>query len=61
MKKIYCKPETLVTAIHTQHLIAQSLMMYNNSRDSKTIDNVEDVLVKQNRSSYNVWDDDWSN
>ena len=61
MKKIYCKPETLVTAIHTQHLIAQSLLM--GSGAGKQVTDVKDVLVKENRTyrDYNVWDDDWSN
>lgn len=59
MKKIYCKPETLVTAIHTERLIAESMLMQSGS--GKQVTDVKDVLVKENRSSYNVWDDDWSN
>ena len=61
MKKIYCTPATLVTTIHTQHLIAQSLLM--GSGEGKQVTDVTDVLVKENRTyrDYNVWDDDWSN
>ncbi len=61
MKKIYCKPGMLITTIHTQHLIADSMRMFNESRDGKSIDNAGDVLIKRDRSSYNVWDDDWQN
>ena len=58
MKKIYSTPQLIVTRLHTERLIAESLIFR-----SGTIENESDVLVKDNQatsSNYNVWNDDWS-
>ena len=58
MKKTYIIPTLLITSVHTERLIAESLNLNATGSDG-------DVLVKDNRasetsSSYNVWNDDWS-
>ena len=57
MKKIYISPETLITKVNVERMIAQSEYINKYDTGGST------QLVKENRtvSSYNVWDDDWSN
>jgi len=59
MKKTYITPELVITDIKVCQMIAQSPTVRIN-RDASV--NAADIGVKSNRSSsYNVWDDDWSN
>lgn len=62
MKKKYIIPTLLLTEIHTERLIAESINEYTSGSDGS-------VLVKGDRSAdhsrgsrsdYNVWNDDWS-
>ena len=59
MKKVYIAPETLLTMLSQEKVIAASetLGLYGTGGS--------DQLVKEDKqpsstSSYNVWDDDWS-
>lgn len=57
MKKTYITPVLYRVEIHCEKLIAES-MLYDTTRTTDT------QYVKRDRSShssYNVWDDDWSN
>lgn len=55
MKKTYIIPELMVQYIAPETLIAESL-----PKGDDTIDDPNDILVKENRQNYDVWDDDWS-
>ncbi len=46
--------------VATQRHLVQSMLMQSGA--GRQITNSSDVLVKENNStsSYNVWDDDWS-
>ena len=54
MKKIYCKPSTVVKEIAVEKLIADSLGLSSASGDM--LDEGE-ILVKEDRGG--VWDDEW--
>lgn len=59
MKKRYISPATISVKLATRDGVMQILSKVDIDRSGTT-----DVqLVKENRtiSSYNVWDDDWSN
>ena len=58
MKKIYQIPALHTVSVSTATLVATSL-----GKDSSTenqITSSEDILVKGQSASYNVWEDDWS-
>lgn len=55
MKKIYCKPSTVVKEIAVEKLIADSLGLSSASGDM--LDDSNDILVKDDRGG--VWDDEW--
>ena len=55
MKKTYISPSILVVKINTEAMIAESLAKRATGADEGV------VLVKRDRSSYSVWDEDWSN
>ena len=58
MKKIYQAPRMQVTTIEIQQIIAASSLGINTGDGDGT------VLIKRDRSSrssYSVWDEDWSN
>ena len=54
MKKTYIIPESLVVALGTCHMMAQSLPV----NDEETINNAEDILTKENKD-INLWDKEW--
>lgn len=54
MKKTYQKPHTTVLKVAAQGLIANSMTI------SKTKTATSETVVDVKQSSYNVWDDDWS-
>lgn len=54
MKKTYIIPELMVQYIAPETLIAESL-----PKGDDTITDPDDILVKENRQNYDVWDDDW--
>lgn len=54
MKKIYQIPEMMVLQVAPSTLIAESL-----PKGEGTIDDPNDILVKEQVDNYNVWDDDW--
>ena len=56
MKKIYQQPTTLVVAIKPASIIAASECI--SIGDSYSGDEI--AVKEQSQSSYNVWDDDWS-
>ena len=59
MKKIYQAPRMQVTTIEIQQIIAASSLGINRSGEGDGT-----VLIKRDhssRSSYSVWDEDWSN
>ena len=61
MKKTYQIPEITVTKIVAEQMIAESQLGLNS--DAANSLSSDDILVKGERgstSSYNVWDDDWS-
>ena len=56
MKKIYQQPTTLVVAIKPASIIAASeCISIGDSYSGGEI-----AVKEQSQSSYNVWDDDWS-
>ena len=55
MKKTYISPSILVVKINTEAMIAESLAKRATGADEGV------VLIKRDRSSYSVWDDDWQN
>ncbi|MBQ9355678.1 MAG: hypothetical protein IJT98_00070 [Prevotella sp.] len=60
MKKTYITPATDILKCSTASLIAASPDGFTGKLGS-TETNGESVLVKdEQRSDYNVWDDDWS-
>ena len=62
MKKTYITPAVKATALETFSLIANSITGVgtgNNAADI-TIGDGETPEVADVKSSYNVWDDDWS-
>ena len=56
MKKKYIIPEVQIVTIEVEHLIAESLGLR-----STNITDESKVLIKRDRQSYSVWDEDWSN
>ncbi len=60
MKKTYIIPEVLIVKCAAASFIAQSADGFKGTLGS-TNKSGSDVLVKdEQRSDYNVWDDDWS-
>ncbi len=57
MKKAYSIPQLFVTRVTTVHLFSASTTLDFKSGD---IESESNVLVKDNNSNYNVWNDDWS-
>lgn len=59
MKKTYISPKLISVNVRTaSHLLVDS------GPRGITVDATQEVttnFVKRDRSSYNVWDDDWSN
>lgn len=54
--KTYIAPQTLVTRVmHHAIIMVSQLSIVNGD-----IEDEGAVLVKENRSNYNVWNDDWS-
>ena len=53
MKKIYCKPSTVVKEIAVEKLIAESLGLSS----AVQIEDSEEILVKEDRGGF--WDDEW--
>ena len=56
MKKKYISPELILVHVEMEHMVAEStpVGMHNTGSNGT-------VLVKRDRSSYSVWDDDWQN
>jgi len=58
MKKSYIAPNMLTVQLGTVHMMAESL--YIDSVGTNTIDDANDILVKeQNVSDVNLWDKEW--
>ena len=56
MKKTYISPAMLTVQLGTVHMMAESLEISSRA----TIDNSNDILVKENNvSDVNVWDKEW--
>ena len=61
--KTYIQPQTSVIRIEPRNLLLNNISIVGD-RNVRALDGESNVgLVKENRtvSSYNVWDDDWSN
>ncbi len=56
MKKTYINPELFCVRIGVSSIVAESTPI----DPTKTIEDNNDIGVKSNTPSYNVWDDDWS-
>ena len=57
MKKKYIIPALNIVGIEAdRHLLADSYAV-----SSKTVNDDKGGWVKRDRSSYSVWDEDWSN
>ena len=60
MKKTYISPEMLTVQLGTVHMMAESLQIFSSEISTNTIDNANDILVKeQNVSDVNLWDKEW--
>lgn len=59
MKKTYIIPTTAIQTIMLENMVAGSPDGFNNTLGTKNVEG-DAALVKENRSDYNVWDDDWS-
>ena len=59
MKKTYISPEFVAIELRCRRMIAQSMTMSRGSGNQ--IDNIEDVLVRENNptTSGNLWSDEW--
>ena len=60
MKKIYQKPEIQIVNVSVTSIIAGSLDSVGINREASSVSK-GDAWVKRDRSSYSVWDEDWSN
>ena len=56
-KKAYIIPVLCVTKLNVENMIALSGPAISETAASQSAD----MQVKEQRSDYNVWDDDWSN
>lgn len=59
MKKTYIIPTTAIQTIMFENMVAASPDGFNNTLGKKGVEG-DAALVKENRSDYDVWDDDWS-
>ena len=55
MKKTYITPAMLTVQLGTMKMMAESLAI----RTTSTIDNSEDILVKEEIRDVNLWDNEW--
>ena len=60
MKKTYIIPMLVITAIQSEGLIAESTLSSMSVNSDEGSVSKGDAWVKENRSDYNVWSDDWS-
>ena len=60
MKKIYQKPEIQIVNVSVTSIIAGSPDPLGINHDASPVSK-GDAWVKRDRSSYSVWDEDWSN
>ncbi len=58
MKKTYIIPELLMVKVNVKHHLMDLSVGGTASISSEAADG--DAFVKDNRSNYNVWNDDWS-
>lgn len=56
MKKTYIIPATLVTRVDAEAMIAASEFTLDSSNENA----LESSEILTKKSSYSVWDDDWS-
>jgi len=56
MKKTYISPTMLTVQLGTMHILAESVLISNNSDDA--IGDSNEILTKENRD-VNVWDEEW--
>ena len=59
MKKNYIAPVLLCVKVNTSNMLAGSITASTSTENIE--DNGASLGVKSSGSSYNVWDNDWSN
>lgn len=60
MKKTYITPDMLSVTLNTKAgiLLQESLTIYNEGGEGKTITGSEQILTKESRD-INLWDNEW--
>ena len=57
MKKIYQQPASDIVELGTNNMMALS-MQINNDTDAPVIDDMDQILTKENRA-INLWNNEW--